>query len=127
MRWTQVLRGCACQLADGREHYPPMPKQDADFFEVVISQMRECRNTTRSRQSAPRTRTCRVFRATPQFAALRGVLAMVVTAHVAKISEERSVVNSLPCFGAASPLAPLKHLAVRWQGRCKRQSVGECP
>ena len=37
--------GRACQLADGREHYPPMPKQDADIFEVVISQMRECRNT----------------------------------------------------------------------------------
>jgi hypothetical protein len=33
--------GCACQLADGREHYPPMPKQDTDIFEVVISQMRE--------------------------------------------------------------------------------------
>ena len=45
MRWTRCCGGCACQLADGREHYPPMPKQDADIFEVVISQMRECRNT----------------------------------------------------------------------------------
>ena len=36
--------GCACQLADGREHNPPMPEQDADIFEVLISQMRECRN-----------------------------------------------------------------------------------
>ena len=34
----------ACQLADGREHYPPMPKQDADFFEVLISQMGKCRD-----------------------------------------------------------------------------------
>jgi hypothetical protein len=36
--------GRACQLADGSEHYPPMPKQDADIFEILISQMGECRN-----------------------------------------------------------------------------------
>ena len=57
------------------------------------------RNRHHFRRNAARTRTCRVFRATPQFAALRRVLAMVVTAYVAKISEGRSVVNSLPCSG----------------------------
>ena len=31
--------GCACQLANGREHFPPMPEQDADIFEVLIGQM----------------------------------------------------------------------------------------
>ncbi len=44
--WTARLRrceGCACELADGREHYPPMPEQDAKIFEVLIGQMRECR------------------------------------------------------------------------------------
>ena len=25
-------RGSTSKLADGREHYPPMPKQDADFL-----------------------------------------------------------------------------------------------
>ena len=36
--------GCARQLTDGRKHYPPTPKQDADIFEVLIRQMREYRN-----------------------------------------------------------------------------------
>jgi len=36
-----VAGGRTCQLADGREHYPPMPRQDADIFEVLISQMGE--------------------------------------------------------------------------------------
>jgi hypothetical protein len=31
--------GCACQLADGREHYPPMPEQDANVLQVLIGQM----------------------------------------------------------------------------------------
>src|SRR5580692_5321396 len=53
-----------------------------------------------SRQSAGRTRTCRVFRASPQFAALRRVLAMVVTAYVAKISDRRSEVNCPLAFAA---------------------------
>ena len=36
--------GRACQLADGREQYPPMPKQDANIFEILISQMGERRD-----------------------------------------------------------------------------------
>ena len=36
------FRRCPGKLCDGRQHYPPMPEQDADIFEVVISQMREC-------------------------------------------------------------------------------------
>jgi hypothetical protein len=42
--WPQVLRGLRLPApADGREYYPPMPKQDTHIFEVLISQMGECR------------------------------------------------------------------------------------
>jgi hypothetical protein len=40
----KCCRGFAFQLADGSDYYPPMPKQDADIFEVLISQMGESRN-----------------------------------------------------------------------------------
>ena len=40
-----LSRGRAGKLADGREHYPPMPEQDADVLEVLIGQMAECRDT----------------------------------------------------------------------------------
>src|SRR4029077_12068628 len=67
-----------------------------------------------SQQNDPRTRTCRVFRATPQFAALRRVLAMVVTAYAAKISDRRSEVNCPLTFEAR----PYLQVSRTWgQGR----------
>ena len=32
------------RLADGREHFPPMPKQDADVLEILIGQMAQYRD-----------------------------------------------------------------------------------
>jgi hypothetical protein len=37
-------RGSGGKLADGSEHFPPMPEQDADVLEVLIGQMGNCRD-----------------------------------------------------------------------------------
>jgi hypothetical protein len=37
-------RGSAGELADGSEHYPPVPEQDADVLEVLIGQMGQRRD-----------------------------------------------------------------------------------
>jgi hypothetical protein len=39
--WSRSRAG---KLANGREHFPPMPKQDADILEILIGQMAECRD-----------------------------------------------------------------------------------
>src|SRR5215831_3620756 len=39
------LLGSWRKRCDGRKHYPPMPEQDTDVLEVLISQMRESRDT----------------------------------------------------------------------------------
>ena len=36
--------GSAGKFVDGREHFPPMPEQDADVLEVLIGQMAEYRD-----------------------------------------------------------------------------------
>jgi hypothetical protein len=38
-----IVRDGVARPADGSEYYPPLPKQDTDIFEVLISQMGECR------------------------------------------------------------------------------------
>ena len=35
-------RGSTRKLADGGEQYPPMPKQDTNILEVLISQVGQC-------------------------------------------------------------------------------------
>ena len=37
-------RSRAGKVADGRQHFPPMPEQDADVLEILIGQMAECRD-----------------------------------------------------------------------------------
>ena len=35
----RCCRSRASKLADGREHFPPMPERDTEFFEVLIGQV----------------------------------------------------------------------------------------
>ena len=79
LRWGNSRFRCSGvgppKLPYGCEYFPPMPERDAEFLEVSDRLGgAERRHRCRSRQNAARTRTCRAFRATPQFPALRRTL-----------------------------------------------------
>ena len=72
------------EVGNGAKQFAAMPeRRNANLFEVLIGQVSEDREDQyRSRQSAARTRTCRAFRASPRFLALRRTLSRAFRANI---------------------------------------------
>jgi hypothetical protein len=116
--------GRTCQLADGGEHYPPMPEQDANVLEVLISQMRECRNTNPVLGKALRVLGhAELFEPIRNFSHCGAPSATVVWD---TISDRRSDVNR-PLRLGFCPLSRFKAAEMNQRERYRLQWVGGCP